>query len=61
MTNDWQTRIQAGDKVTWNDPDDGLCSRTGRIHSISYHEDEESAMITWENGDITEVMLSELS
>ena len=28
--------FKRGDRVTWNDPDGGTCSRTGRVTRIQY-------------------------
>jgi hypothetical protein len=59
-TSDWRRNLRGGDEVTWNDPDDGLCSRQGVINLIKY-TGQNTATITWEDGDVTEVFLSELS
>lgn len=34
MTMEQVRRLHAGDEVHWNDPDDGICSRTLTIKSI---------------------------
>ena len=57
---DWRRNLHSGDEVTWNDPDDGLCSRTGVIGSIRYFGDDKAA-IRWQDGDEVEVYLQELS
>ena len=56
----WQRNLHKGEEVTWNDPDNGACSRTAQIVAISYFG-EDSASITWPDGTSTEVLLSELS
>jgi hypothetical protein len=58
--NDWRHKLQRGDEVTWNDPDEGLCTRTGIILSIEYFGDD-SAKLTMTDGWYSEVMLQELS
>lgn len=57
---DWRRKLHNGDEVTWNDPDRGLCTRTGKISSIRYLEDD-TAVITWQDGGETGVFLRELS
>lgn len=56
---DWRRSLHSGDEVKWNDPDGGLCSRTGVIGSIIYEGD--CATIVWKDGDVTQVLLEELS
>lgn len=34
MRIDQVKKLHQGDEVFWNDPDEGLCSRTLKIHSI---------------------------
>jgi hypothetical protein len=58
---DWRRKLHKGDEVTWNDPDDGLCSRTGQILAISYMDGDDAASITWMDGTTTEVLLRELA
>jgi hypothetical protein len=58
-TKNWQYFLHSGDEVTWNDPDNGICSRTGIIQSIECTED--MAKIVWVGGDYLECFLSELS
>ncbi len=55
----WKRGLHAGDQVTWNDPDDGLCTKTITISSIEIVGDV--AKITDTNGDYLECLLSELS
>lgn len=57
---DWRRKLHNGDEVTWNDPDEGRCTRRGIISSIEYQEDD-AAIITWQDGGITGVFLHELS
>jgi hypothetical protein len=52
-------QLKAGDKVFWNDPDDGLTSRTIKIQSISVRG--EMVMITGVDGDYLECYAGELS
>ena len=56
---DWRYNLHSGDEVKWNDPDNGLCSRTGIIQSIEY--DDNVAKIVWVGGDYLECYVSELS
>jgi hypothetical protein len=58
--NDWRRKLQRGDEVTWNDPDEGLCTRTGKVLTIEYLEDD-CAKLTMEDGWHSEVRLQELS
>ena len=32
----WRKLLQPGDRITWTDPDQGLCSRTLTIQRIQY-------------------------
>lgn len=36
MRIDKAKKLRPGDEVFWNDPDEGLCSRTLKIHSIEF-------------------------
>ena len=56
----WQKQLHAGDEVSWNDPDAGLCSVTGIIAEIRFMHDN-SASIVFTVGHHLEVFLSELS
>lgn len=56
----WQRNLRPGDEVTWVDPDDGICSRTGRIAAIEFPA-EGVARITWDDGTETEAPFSELN
>jgi hypothetical protein len=58
--NDWRRRLHVGDEVTWNDPDEGQCTRTGVICEIRYIGGD-IASITFTDGWRSEVFLSELS
>jgi len=51
--------LQPGDEVTWNDPDDGACTRTLTIRSIEYRPD--MVQITDTDGGYLECFLEELS
>ena len=57
---DWRRHLHTGDEVTWNDPDEGRCSRTGIICEIRYIGNDVAA-ITFTDGWQSEVPLSELS
>ncbi len=57
---DWRHSLGRDDEITWNDPDEGLCTRKGIIQSIVYGADD-SASITWNDGTTTEVYLHEIS
>ena len=52
--------LRPGDEVTWNDPDDGHCTRSGILSAIEFIGDD-SARITFQDGWSAEVLLSELS
>ena len=54
----WQRKLHTGDEVTWNDPDDGLCTRTVTIVSIVWTG--EIATITYEGGEL-QAFIHELS
>lgn len=58
---DWRRQLYSGDEVTWNDPDEGLCSRSGTILEIEYDREEDVAKITFTDGEYLEVLLEELS
>lgn len=57
---DWKRNLRAGDQVTWTDPDNGACFKTGIIAEIKYIG-EDSASIIWRDGGETDVYLRELS
>ena len=57
---DERRRLHAGDEVTWNDPNEGRCTRSGTICEIRYIGDD-AAAITFTDGWQAEVFLSELS
>jgi hypothetical protein len=57
---DWRRQLHSGDEITWNDPDEGTCSRSGTILEIEYL-DEDVAKITFTDGEYLEVLLEELS
>lgn len=52
--------IFEGDEVTWNDPDEGTCTRTGILSDIEYIGGE-TFRIVFEDGWETEVYAEELS
>jgi hypothetical protein len=52
-------KLEPGDEVTWNDPDDGACTRTDTIGSIELHGD--IVRITWRDGSDLECWAHELS
>lgn len=52
-TDSWIATLKPGDRVTWNDPDDGLCSRTVAIKSIEIQYDEDT-------GDIEHVAITDV-
>jgi hypothetical protein len=56
----WKYGLHGGDEVTWNDPDDGKCSRTGVIGSIEYIAGDR-VRITWKDGGEVEALIEELS
>jgi hypothetical protein len=52
--------LQYGDEVTWNDPDEGTCTRTGIISEIVWL-DEETIDLTFQDGWTSQVRPEELS
>jgi hypothetical protein len=57
---EWTRALKAGDRVKWNDPDGGICSRTVIIGAIDQDGDD-SVMITVVSGDCIEALRSERS
>lgn len=57
---DWRIQLHAGDEVTWNDPDEGKCSRTGIIAEIDFIG-QGAVMLRFMDGWESEVLLSELT
>lgn len=51
MTHTEVSKLQPGDEVFWNDPDEGACSRYLQIQTIDVHPD---------NGDLTVVSIMEV-
>jgi hypothetical protein len=60
MTLDQVRNLHPGDQVTWNDPDDGLCSKTAVIGSIEVDDDTVISII-WQDGGELECYAHELS
>lgn len=56
----WRKLLQAGDQVTWTDPDQGLCSRTLTIGAIRYLPGG-VVQITDQFGGFVEAHFNELS
>jgi len=59
MTKEQIKNLHSGDEITWNDPDDGNCSKTAPLRKIEVKGD--MAKIYWLDGGYTEAFLSELS
>lgn len=65
----WQFALHPGDEVTWNDPDAGLCSRTGIIAQIRWARDTREpahvrslvGWLTYTDGHTIEILATELS
>lgn len=53
-------KLHSGDEITWNDPDDGICSRTEAIQSLDFKGDGVVG-IHWLDGGYTEALTSEIS
>lgn len=51
-------KLQAGDEVRWNDPDQGLCSKTIKIKAI--WQEGNIVNIEDENGDFLQCFCREL-
>jgi len=62
MTPQEVMKLQNGDEVKWNDPDNGLCSRVLKIAHIELGGigNGSIANITTEDGDYIEVFANEL-
>jgi hypothetical protein len=56
----WVYKLDHGDEVKWNDPDDGKCSRYLRIGTIEFTADGEVAKITDIDGGYLEAHVDEL-
>jgi hypothetical protein len=56
----WKNHLQPGDEITWNDPDEGLCSKTQTISFIEY-KDNDIVFIRFIDGSELECFLSEIS
>lgn len=52
-------QLKKGDKITWSDPDNGICSKTGRIKNINYKGDIISVL--WQDGSLTEMLGKEIT
>ncbi len=52
-------KLRPNDEVTWNDPDDGICSKTDKILEIEIKGD--IVCITWMDGSYLECFARELS
>ncbi len=57
---DWRRHLHPGDEVTWNDPENGACSRTGALLEIRYFGNS-IASITFTDRWQSDVFLEELS
>ena len=60
MTISQAKQLHSGDEITWNDPDDDLCSRSFIIGSIKYLSNG-AFYIVDTNGSGVECFASELS
>lgn len=54
-------KLRKDDEVYWNDPDNGLCSKTLKILKIEVRKPLQTVIITDVNGDTLECFASELS
>ena len=52
-------KLRPHDEVTWNDPDNGVCSRTDKILEIRINGD--IVTIMWMDGAVLECFARELS
>ena len=59
MTPKQAKQLRPGDKVHWEDPDDGVCSRTMTLTSIDIFGDV--VQLTDTEGDFLECYVEELS
>jgi len=63
MTYKEAKRLRPGDKVYWNDPDNGTCSRYLTIKSINVYQDnglDTTVSIMEPDGDVVVCFLKEL-
>jgi len=60
MTLDKAFELGRGSDATWNDPDNGLCSKTFTIRDIAFLGGE-AFRITTDDGDELEVLAQELA
>jgi hypothetical protein len=64
MTVEQIRQLRPGDEVFWNDPDQGLCSRTVKVSAIEIYNEEDgdcSMLITSPDGDDLACFASELA
>lgn len=62
IQHNWVFNLHSGDEVTWNDPDDGLCSRTARIRGVNVYDRIDGVIeLLWEDGTSQEMFACELS
>ena len=58
--NDWRCKLHSGDEVTWNDPDGGICTRSGTISTVDYYS-EGAVRLVMTDGWSVEALITELS
>ena len=62
IQHNWVFNLHLGDEVTWNDPDNGLCSRTARIRCVKVYDRIDGFIeLLWEDGTPQEMFACELS
>jgi hypothetical protein len=61
MTAEEIEKLHSGDEITWNDPDNGICSKTGIILDIEFLPDDQIATITFQDGSYIQCFYNELS
>jgi hypothetical protein len=59
MTDEQVAKLQPGDEVYWNDPDEGACSRVYKIRTIEVLD--EIVVIEEPSGAVLECFAKELS
>lgn len=61
MTPERAAALKPGDRIIWDDPDNGICSRPYTIKAVEFDESSGVLKITSTEGDCLECYLSEVS
>ena len=60
MTLEEVARLHPGDEVHWEDPDEGMCSKTGNVVYVSMNTDNSVVVVLFTDGTYLECFPSEL-